>query len=195
MNLKSIFLTLSIKQQICITIVALNLFCILVILSICCSLSYEIIKKDFNQKKLYFYKKYQQYIESCSYFQNFYILQYEEIVKRMQRQFWEYFNVINIYNLNFNFENDDNKKLSEIEFKRTDINKQNNSIIIDNNDFLFYSCYYKYSQFCVEIKNILIKQYNSLSSLIFFHDKNSTFRIPIYDNIPLIDTPTAFECY
>ena len=74
MNLKAKFLTLSMKEQICITIFALYLFCILVLLSICCSLAYEILKEDFNQKKLYFYDKYKQYFESCFYFQNFCIL-------------------------------------------------------------------------------------------------------------------------
>ena len=68
MNFKKYFITLSIKVQIFITIIALNLFCILVILLINGSLAYEIIKKDFNQKKLYFYDKYKQYIESCFFF-------------------------------------------------------------------------------------------------------------------------------
>ena len=54
MNLKAKFLTLSMKEQICITIFALYLFCILVLLSICCSLAYEILKEDFNQKNYIF---------------------------------------------------------------------------------------------------------------------------------------------
>ena len=54
MNLKAKFLTLSMKEQICITIIALDLFCILVLLSICGSLAYEILKEDFNQKNYIF---------------------------------------------------------------------------------------------------------------------------------------------
>ena len=86
MGLKSRFLTISIKEQICITIIFLNLFCILVILFICCSFTYEIIKEDYKQKKFYFYDKYKDYIESCFYFKNFCLLQYEEIIRRMQKQ-------------------------------------------------------------------------------------------------------------
>jgi hypothetical protein len=68
MSISNIFVSLSIKQQICITIISLTLFCVLVILSICGSLAYEIIKEDIKQKKLYFYENYQEYIESCFYF-------------------------------------------------------------------------------------------------------------------------------
>ena len=49
---KNKILTLPIKIQICIAIVALNLFCLLVILSICGSLAYEILIEDIKQKKL-----------------------------------------------------------------------------------------------------------------------------------------------
>ena len=56
MNLKSIFLTLSMNEQICITILALNIFCALVILSICGSLAYEILKEDYRQKNYTFLK-------------------------------------------------------------------------------------------------------------------------------------------
>ena len=54
MSLKSSFLTLSMKEQICLTIIVLNLFCLLVILSICGSLSYEFLKEDYYQKKYIF---------------------------------------------------------------------------------------------------------------------------------------------
>ena len=54
MSIKSRFLTLSMKEQICLTIVVLTAFCILVILSICCSLSYEFLKQDYKQKNYIF---------------------------------------------------------------------------------------------------------------------------------------------
>ena len=54
MSLATCFLNLSMKEQICITIIALTLFCICVILIVCCSLIYEILNKDYDQKKLYF---------------------------------------------------------------------------------------------------------------------------------------------
>ena len=84
MSLKSKFLTLPIKNQICIAIITLTLFCIVSILSIFGSLAHQILKEDFKQKRLYFYVKYQEYIESCFYFQNFCLLQYEELIKRIQ---------------------------------------------------------------------------------------------------------------
>ena len=58
MSLSTRFLNLSMKEQICITIILLTLFCILVILIVCGSLMYEILNKDYEQKKLYFYKRY-----------------------------------------------------------------------------------------------------------------------------------------
>ena len=86
MSLQSKFLTLSIKRQICITIIILTIFSIFVILSLICAFSYEILKEDYKQKKLYFFNKYKEYVESCFYYQNFCLLQYEEIIKRMQSQ-------------------------------------------------------------------------------------------------------------
>ena len=98
MSLASRFLNLSMKEQICITIIALTLFCICVILIVCCSLIYEILDKDYEQKKLYFYKRYKEYIESVFYFQSFYLMQYEEIIHRMQKQTWRMEQSISIYN-------------------------------------------------------------------------------------------------
>jgi len=102
MSLKSKFLTLQIKNQICIAIIVLNLFCILVILSIFGSLAYQILKEDFKQKRLYFYEKYKEYIESCFYLQNFYLLQYEELVKRIQLQVRDLLLASTIYNYTYN---------------------------------------------------------------------------------------------
>ena len=79
-------MNLSMKEQICITIIGLTLFCLCVILIVCCSLIYEILNKDYEQKKLYFYNRYKQYIESTFYLQSFYMMQYEEIIHRIQKQ-------------------------------------------------------------------------------------------------------------
>ena len=88
MSLSSWFLNLSMKEQICLAIISLTLFCILVILIVCCSLMYEILIKDYEQKKLYFYNRYKDYIESTFYFQNFYMMQYEETIHHIQKQTW-----------------------------------------------------------------------------------------------------------
>ena len=58
MSIKSSFLTLSMREQIYLAIIFLTIFSISVILCIIGSLSYEILKADYNQKKLYFYDKY-----------------------------------------------------------------------------------------------------------------------------------------
>ena len=108
---KNKILTLPIKIQICIAIVALNLFCLLVILSICGSLAYEILIEDIKQKKLYFYEKYKEYIESCFYFQNFCLLQYEEIIKRIQNQMRENLQILSINLYEFNIDLDLNNQL------------------------------------------------------------------------------------
>ena len=55
MDLKSFFLTLSMKEQLCITIIGLTILCILVIVSICGSLAYEFLKDVHRQKKLFFF--------------------------------------------------------------------------------------------------------------------------------------------
>ena len=39
------------KEQLFITIILLSTFCVFVILFICCSVSYEFLKEDYNQKK------------------------------------------------------------------------------------------------------------------------------------------------
>ena len=97
MSLSTRFLSLSMKEQICITIIALTIFCIGVILIVCCSLMYEILMNDYEQKKLYFYQRYKEYIQSSFYFQNFYLMQYEEIIHRMQKQTWRIQQASSIY--------------------------------------------------------------------------------------------------
>ena len=99
MNLKSVFLTLSMREQICLAIIFLNLFSLIVILCVSCSFSYEILKEVYNQKKRYFFDKYKEYIELSFYFQNFCLLQYEEIIKRMQYQGYKFHRNSTIYNI------------------------------------------------------------------------------------------------
>ena len=195
MNLKAKFLTLSMKEQICITIIVLNLFCVLVLLSICGSLAYEILQEDYNQKKLYFYDKYKEFIESCFYFQNFCILQYEEILKRTQKQMWDHLQVSSKYNFNSNFKNIANEKLSNIEI--SSYYPINNSLLssTNNDELLFYTCFDNSDSSidqCSSMENLISNQYSSLSSLISSHDIDNSFKIPIYDT-PIFDTPIIFN--
>ena len=54
MSLQTKFLTLSIKGQISITIIALTFFCIFVILGIYCTLFYECLEVDYKAKNYIF---------------------------------------------------------------------------------------------------------------------------------------------
>ena len=177
MSLKSIFLTLSIKNQICISIIAFIIFCLIVILSIFGSLTYEILNEDYKQKKLYFYEKFKDYIESSFYFENFCLLQYEEIIKRIQIQLWEHLQVTSIYDFEFNININENNKLSIIPLKSMNIT--NDISIINDNNILFYSCLDPQSDSCASMKNKLLNEYNTLSSLFACQDLNNILRIPI----------------
>ena len=190
MCFKSKFLTLPIKIQICIAIIALNVFCLLVILSICGSLAYEILKEDIKQKKLYFYEKYQEYIESCFYFQNFCLLQYEEIIKRIQTQMREILQVSKKFNYVYNINMDIDNKFKVIEFDPRDDLEQD----INEYDYLYYHCFY-YENICYFIKDGILKQYNALSSLVSSHNINKKFNMPIFDNIAIIENPIFYEIY
>ena len=195
MNLKARFLTLSMKEQICIAIIILDLFCILVLLSICGSLAYEILKEDYKQKKLYFYDKYKEYFESCYYFQNFCILQYEEILKRTQKQMWDHLQVSSKYNFTSNFPNVAKNKISKIEI--SSYYPKNNTLLNSTNDdeILFYTCFDNLESSigqCSTMENLISNQYSSLSSLISSHDIHKSFKIPKYD-VPIFDTPIIYN--
>ena len=191
MCFKSKFLTLPIKIQICISIVALNAFCLLVILSICGSLAYEILKEDIKQKKLYFYERYQEYIESCFYFQNFCLLQYEEIIKRIQTQMREILQVSSKFNYVYNINMDIDNKFKVIEFDPRDDLEQD----INEYDYLYYRCFYYYESICNFLKDGILKQYNALSSLVSSHNINKKFNMPMFDNIAIIENPIFYEIY
>ena len=177
MNLKSCFLTLSMKEQLCITIISLNIFCIIVIISICGSLAYEFLKEDYRQKKLYFFEKYQDYIETCFFFQNFYLLQYEELIKRIQKQIWEYQQSSSIYKFNSNFM--EKEKENILHNFDTEHYYSNNQIYNNTNDFpIFYTCFYDSPIECSTMENILLKDYDSISSSIFSPYDRNIFVIP-----------------
>ena len=194
MSFQSKFLSLSMKEQICLVLISLTLFCILVILSICGSLAYEILKEDFRLKKLYFYEQYKEYIESCLLFQNFYLLQYEEIIKRIQKQIWEIQQTFSIYDFESNFQNFEKEDiLSKIE--HDSYYSINNNININNN-FLYYTYFSDSISHCLSIENELYKQYNTLSSLLFSHNIYDSFRFPMYE-VPIMTSPIFFNinCY
>ena len=193
MNLKSCFFTLSMTEQLCITIISLTIFCIIVIISICGSLAYEFLKEDYRQKKLYFFEKYQDYIETCFFFQNFYLLQYEELIKRIQKQIWEYQQSSSIYKFNSNFM----KKEKENILHNIDMDhyysSNNNQIYNNINDFpIFYTCFYDSSSECSSIENILLKEYDTFSSSIFSPYNRDILVIPSLGK-DIMSTPIFFN--
>ena len=196
MSISNIFLSLSIKQQICITIISLNIFCILVILSICGSLAYEIIKEDIKQKKLYFYENYQDYIEGFFYFQNFYLLQYEEIIKRIHKQIWEYEKTIIKYNKIVS-----NDKLYEINATLYYTINYSQIFTLDfktnNSGQLYFTCFSEDRMGCNGIKPFISMQYYTLPSS-FITDNLGNYniiRIPIYENIELMKLPFYIDLF
>ena len=196
MGLKSSFLTISIKEQICITIICLNLFCILVILSICCSFTYEIIKEDYKGKKYYFYDKYKDYIESCFYFKNFCLLQYEEIIRRMQKQSWNYHRTIQIYNYKQFYDTSDDvidyKDSIHQYIENENSDKENAKLFLlcywevgDSSDQFYY---YNHNQLCSGMIQITSDNYLPLSNSIFSNNIYDKFRIPDYKT-PIMNSP------
>ena len=197
MSISNFFLSLSIKQQICFTIISLNIFCILVILSICGSLAYEIIKEDIKQKKLYFYENYQDYVESLFYFQSFYLYQYEEIIRRIHKQIWEYEKVIDkykkdvskekIYQINTNLYYTINaSQIYTLDFK------------IDNSlGVLYFTCFSEDFYGCFDINVFIPKQYYTLPSPFITDNLNyyNIIKIPMYDNITLMKLPFYVDLY
>ena len=192
MSLKSKFLTLSIKEQVCITIVALTFFCILVTLGICCTLIYEFFKDNYRTKKLYFYNKYKDYIESSFYFHNFCFLRYEEVLRRIQKQVWKYHQTIFSFKGFTMFDNysDAIVNYNDSIHKNISLIKTNN-----NNNKLFILYYLETGNktldmyiFEVLYQNTLYS-YQSLQNLIISPGVLETLRIPGY-NIPVVQTPT-----
>ena len=181
------------KEQICLTIFILNIFCLIVILSICCSFSYEILKEDYKAKKLYFYNKYKDYIESCFYFQNFCLLQYEEIIKRIQKQSYEYNRIFNFFP-STNFDNYEDKVNFYDDLSHKNITNN------EKNPKLYFVCYWEpydssnefapipHDVFCQGMKNIILNNYQTMLASFIFHDSKTHFSIPWY-NSSIINSP------
>ena len=195
MSLKSRFLTLSIKEQIFITILVLTFFCLLALLGICCSLSYEFLKEDYRVKKSYFYNKYRKYIEISFYFQNFCLLKYEEIIRRMQKQSFEFYQSLNNYDSSL-FEDCSHLVI----YYHDSLHKNIMDTIDKNYPILYFLCFWEPGDssdqfkniptlnFCTGMWAITIKKYQSMANSIIFHDIYDFFRIPGYD-VPIINSP------
>ena len=177
MSLHSHFLTLSIKEQLFITILVLTLFSIIVILVLPGSFSYEILREDYKKKKTFFYNEYREYIQASFYLQSYTILQYEEILKRMTKQIYKYYAKQSIFEMDSNFKEEN--KVQDL--------FNNNNIENEDNDILYQYCYNNDNEICDEYKNILTNKYESINGLIFSHDIDKRFKIPGL-NLPIINS-------
>ena len=186
MNFKSSFLTLSMKEQICLAIIFLSAFSATIILLLCCSFCYEVLKEDYYLKKYYFYDKYKEIIEITFYFQNFCLLQYEEILKRMQHQMYKFHrnSTTHYTNLIQNYAQNDSNEIDLVPFYNTNENKN----ISENNDLLFFFCFNKNIKLCEEERNKIKRFYDPISSLLFSHDISKYFNFPGY-NVPIVKSP------
>ena len=191
MSLASRFLNLSMKEQICITIIALTLFCIGVILIVCCSLIYEILDKDYEQKKLYFYKRYKEYIESVFYFQSFYLMQYEEIIHRMQKQTWRMEQSISIYK-NFqpiqDYGNYIINMTEESQYNFTELISKKQK----DTPYFYIISYSSNSSYQEYVKDFSLVNYQTFANSIITHDIYEYFKIPGY-GVPIIDDPLFYN--
>jgi len=191
MLLAKCFLNLSMKEQICITIIALTLFCICVILIVCCSLIYEILNKDYEQKKLYFYKRYKEYSESTFYLQSFYMMQYEEIIHRIKKQIMRIQQSLEIYENKTIFQDYGNKIINmakESEYNFTDLVLKNQK----NNPYFYIISYENDPDYLDYIKYFSLINYEIFANSFFTHDIYENFRIPGY-NVPIISEPIFYN--
>ena len=183
MSLSTRFLNLSMKEQICISIILLTLFCILVILIVCCSLMYEILNKDYEQKKNFFYKKYKEYIESTFYFQNFYIMQYEEIIHKMQKEMWRIRQSITIYQNFIPLQNHSDYIINMTETHNfTKLEEENNK---ETPYFYIISYNTPYQEY---VKKFSLSFYQNFVNSIITHDIYDNFKMPGY-GVPISDNP------
>ena len=189
MSLSTRFLSLSMKEQICITIIALTIFCIGVILIVCCSLMYEILMNDYEQKKLYFYQRYKEYIQSSFYFQNFYLMQYEEIIHRIQKQIWRIQQATSIYHNVMPIQNYSPyiKNMSETSHNYTEYDLTNDI----NKPYIYYISLLNNEEYVDYIQFFVLRNYQIFSRSIITHDIYEYFRIPGY-NVPILEKEPLF---
>lgn len=191
MSLSSRFLNLSMKEQICITIILLTLFCILVILIVCCSLIYEILEKDYENKKNFFYNKYKKYMESVFYFQSFHMMQYEEILHRIQKQIWKTHDAYEIYSKLKPLQNYSDYIINLTNRELYDFNAldANNS---KENPFFYVISLSNDTKIQEYIHNFALYHYETFAHSIFSTNIFDSFRIPGY-GVPIMDEPLFFN--
>ena len=185
MSIHSRFLTLSIKEQVCLTIFLLTVFSVLVILCLPCSFSYEILREDYKKKKRFFYNEYKEYIEACFYYQGYNLLKYEEIIKRMLKEADKYSTRGGLFDYKTDFKEEYNDQFPVRDLFYNESKEDEN-----RTDILYFYCFNEDEDRCKEVKESLKNKYESLYSLIFTTDVYNRFRLPELD-IPIVDKAIA----
>ena len=185
MSIHSRFLTLSIKEQVCLTIFLLTVFSVLVILCLPCSFSYEILREDYKKKKRFFYNEYKEYIEACFYYQGYNLLKYEEIIKRMLKEADKYSTRGGLFEYKTDFKEEYNDQFPVRDLFYNESKEDEN-----RTDILYFYCFNEDKDRCKEVKESLKNKYESLYSLIFTTDVYNRFRLPELD-IPIVDKAIA----
>ena len=185
MSLLSRFLTLTIREQVCLTITLLTIFSFLVILCLPCSFSYEILKEDYKQKKKFFYNEYKEYIEACFYYQGYNLLKYEEIIKRMLKEAYKYSTRGDYFQYKMGVQEDYSEQFPVRDLFYNESKEDEN-----RTDILYFHCYNEDKELCKNIKENLKNKYESLYSLIFATDVYNRFRLPEI-NVPIVDKAFA----
>lgn len=185
MSIHSRFLTLSIKEQVCLTIFLLTVFSVLVILCLPCSFSYEILREDYKKKKRFFYNEYKEYIEACFYYQGYNLLKYEEIIKRMLKEADKYSTRGGLFEYKTDFKEEYNEQFPVRDLFYNESKEDEN-----RTDILYFYCFNEDKDRCKEVKESLKNKYESLYSLIFTTDVYNRFRLPELD-IPIVDKAIA----
>ena len=168
MSLSSCFLNLSMKQQIGITIIVLTLFSILVILAICCTLLYEILYQDYKNKKNYFH-----------------IMQYEEILHRIQKQilkveqspsiFTNFYPLQDYSDYIINMTHRDTYNFTELDEKES-----------KENPYFYIISRSPISQIQDALKLFCLVNYQTFTNSLFSYDIYDSFRIPGY-GVPIME--------
>ena len=187
MSLSTRFLNLSMKEQICITIILLTLFCILVILIVCGSLMYEILNKDYEQQKIFIYDKYKKYVESVFYFQSFYIMEYGEIIHRMQKEFWRIRQSVTIYQTLSPLQDYSDYIINmtqEHNFTKLEENKRN-----DTPYFYIISYDSEYQEY---VRLFSLYFYQTFVNSVVTNNVYNKFKMPGY-GVPIFDDPVFFN--
>ena len=169
MNIKQKFLTLSIRHQISLFVIIGSTICLLLILALFSLYTNILLNIHIRKRKEYYYKKYQDIIESEVQFLNFLLYQHEQLLKGFNSQIY-YFGLSqnDLYDTMINYDKNLIKNIKNIE--------EINSTEIENENIKYYLLSFSNDPF-YESKafNLLASTHSSIDNQL---DILTNFRIP-----------------